>query len=486
MAGRETASKNSVAIALVAIAFFLANLISRFPGLPNFDSDLQYAQAVSGHFTDWQPPIMAWLWSGLRLVVDGSGLLFALHVVCYWLGFGLIAMALSQSGHKRAAWAIIAVAILPTILLLNIQITKDVGLAVTLLSSFAIFFWYRSQNLKINPIAAGVALVFLLYGGLVRANAVFAIPPLLIYIFCPFLAARPVRFLLAFLSLAVLAIPISAIINHRILNAENSHPLRQLQVFDVAGIANNSGDISVFSDNRITLQDIADCYSPRLRDTLDAGGKCHVSLDPDRQDPTRTWLLAIAKHPLAYLKHRAAHFNEELSATFPRHHPEDAKYNWMIYVDVKPVALKEKLIDYVRKSPALLPWFSLVLGFTVLILSAQKRPSEPTFNIAAFCLAASGLFYMCAYLVVGVASDYRYQYWDIIAIMCASVICVAARKDVVFPLSRVGKAVIGVLALAVVSIHIAQEVKRDASPSVAEKSRDELTKQQFLTDPKRN
>jgi hypothetical protein len=64
--------------------------------------------------------------------------------------------------------------------------------------------------------------------------------------------------------------------------------------------------------------------------------------------------------------------------------------------------------------------------------------------------------------------------------MCASVICVAARKDVVFPLSRVGKAVIGVLALAVVLIHIAQEGKRHAIPSVAEKSRDELTKQQFL------
>ena len=62
--GRLTASKNSVAIALLAIAFFLANVIARFPSLPNFDSDLQYAQPVSGHFTDWQPPIMAWLRSG--------------------------------------------------------------------------------------------------------------------------------------------------------------------------------------------------------------------------------------------------------------------------------------------------------------------------------------------------------------------------------------------------------------------------------------
>jgi hypothetical protein len=72
------------------------------------------------------------------------------------------------------------------------------------------------------------------------------------------------------------------------------------------------------------------------------------------------------------VKHRAAHFNAELSATFPRHHAEDAKYNWMIYVDVKPVTPKEKLIDYVRKSAIFLPWFSLALGFAVLILSAEK------------------------------------------------------------------------------------------------------------------
>jgi hypothetical protein len=63
---------------------------------------------------------------------------------------------------------------------------------------------------------------------------------------------------------------------------------------------------------------------------------------------------------------------------------------------------------------------------------------------------------------------------------------VAARRDAFFPLSRVGNAVIGVLALALVLIHIAQEVKRDAVLSVAEKSRDELTKQKFITDPNRN
>ena len=473
----RAALANPVTMGVVAISLFGTNFISRFPGVPNFDSNLQYAEAVSGHFTDWQPPIMAWLWSGLRLIVDGSGLLFALQVFCYWLGFGLLAVTLSIIGHKRAAWAIIAISILPMILMLNIEILKDVEMAVTFLSSFAIFFWYRSQNLKPNPVATAIALIFLFYGTLVRANAVFAAPPLLIYMFYPALTSRPVRFLAACFLLTLIAIPISDTINHRFLKAEDSQPIRQLQLFDIAGIAYNSRDMTVFSDNHVTSQELSDCYSPVIRDTLDAGGRCNISLAHD-PSPTRTWLLAIAKHPLAYVKHRAIHFNAELSAFFPRHHAEDAKYNWMVYVNVKPTTLKEKLIDYTRKNAVVLPWFSLILGFTVLILTYRRQSFQSfSLNNAAFCLAASGLFYMCAYLLIGVASDYRYQYWDIIAIMCASVICVAARRDAFIPLSRVGKASIGILALALIVIQTAQVMQRDSIPSNVEI--DERTGQQI-------
>jgi hypothetical protein len=152
--------KAPLAIGLVAFAFFLVNLISRFPGLPNTDSDLQYAQAISGHFSDWQPPIMAWLWSGLRLIVDGTGPVFALQVFCYWLGFGVIAVTLSQIGRNRAAWAVIAVGLLPPILMLNIEIVKDVGVAVTFLSSFAIFFGIDHKILRSTRLPQPLRLCF--------------------------------------------------------------------------------------------------------------------------------------------------------------------------------------------------------------------------------------------------------------------------------------------------------------------------------------
>jgi hypothetical protein len=191
--GRLTASKNSVAIVLVTPTLFLANLIGRFPGVTNLDANEQYAQAISHQFYDWHPPVMAWLWSGLRLIADGTGPLFTLHVFCYWLGFGLIATALSRVGRNIAAWAVITVGLLPPFFTMNGNIFTDVGLAVAFLSAYAIVFWYRSQDRNVAPVATIIAMILLLYGILVRANGVFGAAPLVVYLLYPKTLARPLH-----------------------------------------------------------------------------------------------------------------------------------------------------------------------------------------------------------------------------------------------------------------------------------------------------
>src|SRR5262249_7858281 len=86
-------------VAIIAALLFAANLFVGFPGVANDDSASQYGQAVDQRFNDWHPPIMAWLWSIFRLLADGNGPMFCFHVACYWLGFGLIAVALSRVGR---------------------------------------------------------------------------------------------------------------------------------------------------------------------------------------------------------------------------------------------------------------------------------------------------------------------------------------------------------------------------------------------------
>ena len=91
-----------VVIAVTIALLAATNLAIWFPGESGPDSQSQYAQALAGQFDDWHPPIMARLWSILRLVADGDGSMFCFQLVGYWLGFGLIATALARAGRPRA------------------------------------------------------------------------------------------------------------------------------------------------------------------------------------------------------------------------------------------------------------------------------------------------------------------------------------------------------------------------------------------------
>ena len=73
---------------LLVAALFVLNVLLHFPGTMDNDSKNQYAEAIAGRYTDWHPPVMAWLWSVLRLVADGPAPFLLLHLAAYWCGFG--------------------------------------------------------------------------------------------------------------------------------------------------------------------------------------------------------------------------------------------------------------------------------------------------------------------------------------------------------------------------------------------------------------
>lgn len=70
-------------LALLVVALFAVNALMHYPGTMNNDSITQYSQAIRGRYSDWHPPIMAWLWSWLRLANNGPGPLLLLHLALY-------------------------------------------------------------------------------------------------------------------------------------------------------------------------------------------------------------------------------------------------------------------------------------------------------------------------------------------------------------------------------------------------------------------
>jgi hypothetical protein len=444
--------QSQVVLSGVLLLLCLTNLLGRFPGEIDPDPIDQYRQAVTHRFDDWHPPIMAWVWSYLRLFADGFGPMYTFHIVLYWFGFGIVALALMRSGRPLIAWGIVCVSVFPLFLMLNINVHKDVGMAVTFLAAFGVVFWFRIKDETTPPLAGALVCALLLYGTLVRTNAVFAVVPLLAYFLYRRAFVTPLRLLIVSVPIALVLVPASTAFNRYILGAKATNQISQLQVYDMTGIAYYSLDLSIFGPaNSFTDAEVQWCYSPIIQDMLTPAwhGKCSFFWDrlvapyrlkaqnefePDQAWKTaiddralaRLWLSAISKHPIAYLQHRFAHFNSELFLWVAAHHADPAVTGPLVRGGAVPAVTKtpiKKITDILRNNVFTTPAFWLIVGCWLLAMwSITNADRDSWQRQAALALTSSALLYTGAYFIVGIATDPRYTFWSLIATFVAAVI----------------------------------------------------------------
>ena len=417
-------------LASLVFVLFAVNAALHFPGVMNNDSIGQYRDAVSGRFGDWHPPIMAWAWSYLRFVAEGPAPFLLLHLALYWTGFGLIADGLRRAGHPKTALAVTLAGAFPPFLYVNAQVVKDVGMAVSWLAAVGGLFWFRVQLRRV-PAGWGVAIAALVfYGAMVRTNAIFGLGPLLLLAFAPNRWLRSVRLLVATVLIAIVALPVSAIANRLLFDPIPQHAVQSLFMFDLMGIAVHTGDPTVLVP-RATLakEDLAACYSPYWWDSMSPWGRCaaKVHRPADADMPTlpdglaAQWARSIAEHPVAYAQHRLKHFNSALLFAVPLKHirltPEYGTADPRV-APLEVVTGRDVRLDLVRKNPAVWPVTWLAWAACLLVL---LRRESPVANVAlARVLAVSALGYSGAYLLIGVATDMRYHYWSLLAVLLAT------------------------------------------------------------------
>jgi hypothetical protein len=299
------------------------------------------------------------------------------------------------------------------------------------------------QDRDVPPAVAALSLVLLLYGALVRANAVFAVVPLLVYVFRPQWLRRPWRLLAASIPVALALVPAASLFNHRVLHAEPLGIIRALQSFDITGIAFYSGDLAVLGPkNSFTREEVTRCYSPAGWDSLSPWGDCRffwnrlavsrdlqavidnldmraaMSAEPNPDLP-KLWVAAIVRHPLAYARHRLASFSLQMRAP--------PYFNLRSAEMAPPFGALYDLVT----APAL--WLGAGLLAQIAWLRSQRRSASTD---AALVLVLSGLHYACAYLIIGVATEYRYLLWSLIAICSALVISLSEPRRPERPQSR--------------------------------------------------
>ena len=155
-----------VAFALTTAAFY--------PGHLSFDSAFQFWQARTGQYANLSPVAMTGLWALVHRVWPGSGGMFVLHALFYWAGVWLVACTLFDRPWPRIAAAALASVATPAHLVV-VHLWTDAALIAAL--GFAVALVLRADATRTRrPLIA--ALPFLLYGGLVRHNALPALVPL--------------------------------------------------------------------------------------------------------------------------------------------------------------------------------------------------------------------------------------------------------------------------------------------------------------------
>jgi len=415
----------------VALVLLLVCLAIQYPGRINADALTQLEQIGASHYDDWHPPIMAALWAALLNVVPpgSQGVLppVLAQTVGTWIGLGLIASTLARRGRPRSAWAVLLCGLSPHMLRFMDTPWSDSQLTAAMLMAFGLGYWGRYGQPRRARWCIGLALVFLLYATLVRANAAFAYGAILLFLFRPRLSLF--RLAIASVVLALVAIPVSMGINRVLFSPSPSGVQRSLQLFDIMGTARQSDDYGIA--NRLTPRDPAylrGCHTAYYWDRYASWGTCSPVWEDVKQAEaaspglvTHAWIDSMIDHPLAYLTHRLKYFNSMLYFIVPADpyrfaDPDDLRRQ---SPEAQAPSMTWIIKDTLKRLPTL-PILWLMIVAALLTLFAQGR-LHSTFGGAEQSLLVSAGLYALAFLGVGVATDMRYHMWPITAAAIASI-----------------------------------------------------------------
>jgi hypothetical protein len=420
-----------VLIWLVAIAGFAFDCAAYWPGQMSFDSAYTWWQARGGATTDIAPPMLIFLWRACDAVLEGPGLVFALHLALFWSGLALLANAL-RLGRARTLALMLIAALAPVPWLLRGHVWTDVGLFSALLFVTGALAKAQAMRRRAWIVAA---LPALLYAAAIRHNALPALVPFAAW--TAWLAAdratTRARVALGGTLLFGAALLFSIAIDMRV---ERRVPLwPALAQWDLAALSVASGEMLLppfMIGPGLDVPELAGAFRdwsmvPMLQNTR------HGMRDPfdvytkEELSALRTaWLGAIRAHPRAWLAHQARRTAALLGVHDPAW-PRELIYvdDEVRYRDNPPVARNASALHRMlmraaaslASTPLLAGWPYLVVGM-LAAPSAWRRRREDAGRIALVLLVSAWLYLVPLLLLA--PAELRYLGWCCLASVVAA------------------------------------------------------------------
>jgi hypothetical protein len=418
-----------IAVAALLAAGFGLTLLIFYPGVMTYDAKFVYEDIARGTMGDWQSPVMVWLWGVIDPIAPGAGSMFLLIATTYWAGFGALSLALASRG-RTVALLLPLLAMTPPALAFAGIIWRDILLATCWLFAASVAFAVSERPSPARPAGQVLALLLVIFGVLLRPNALLAAPILAAYIV--WLSRVSLR------KVAILYVPamiglfgIVQLAYYGMLDAKRQHPLQTIMIFDLGGISHftKQNQFPVTWSESESAMLLNGCYQPTLWDIYWRLKPCDFVMGKVEREAglfgtpaiPSAWLTAVRHHPVAYLQHRSAFMWNFLAAdnlgmwTADVEHPAKR-----VFADRAAFNAMVAAHDALKPTPLLRAGFWLLACIVVCWWSWRRSAARE----AAFALAVCGsaTVYVLSFYALGVASDFRYGYWAVLAAMAGGVV----------------------------------------------------------------
>lgn len=296
-----------------------------------------------------------------------------------------------------------------------------------LAASLAFAVSERGSWIRLNGQALALALVIL--GVLLRPNALLAAPVLAAYAIWPSLTSLR-RAMISYIPAALVFFTIVQLVYYGVLGAKREHPLQTIMIFDLGGVSHfaKANQFPVDWSEAENAMLLNSCYQPTMWDIYWRLEPCNFVMRKVEREKglfgtsaiSNAWLAAISQHPVAYLQHRSTFMWNFLAS--------DNLTMWTADVDnpTQDVFANRAAFEALRSAhDALKPTPFFRAGFWLLVCIAlcgiawNRAPREAAF---VFGVCGSAAVYVLTFYGVGVASDYRYGYWAVLAALSGSVV----------------------------------------------------------------
>jgi hypothetical protein len=400
-----------------------------YPGIMTYDAKFVHEDIAKGIWGDWQSPAMTWLWGLIDPVAPGPGSMFLLIATSYWLGFGLLSLVLAARAN-RVALLLPILALLPPALAFVGIIWRDVLFATCWLLAASVAFAISGPPSPIRLPARLFALALVTLGVLLRPNALLAAPILAAYVVWPTrLSFR--RTAILFVPAAIAFFATVQVVYYGALGATRQHPLQSIMIFDLGGISHFAKENQYpvdWSDSENALL-LNGCYQPTQWDIYWRLEPCDFVMRKVEREKglfgtsavPKAWLLAILRHPLAYLRHRSAFMWNFLAAHNLTMWLADVEHpTQQVFADRAAFNAFVSVHNRLKSTPLFRVGAWLLACMALCWLGWRRSGSREGAFVLGVC--GSATMYVMSFFVVGVASDFRYGYWAVLAAIAGAVV----------------------------------------------------------------